>query len=186
MTHVSRRTAFTALAGVAVVLAAAAALYFEPWKLVVNETVQEAPPVAAAPQVAAPQAAVPPVAGPEVAAPAPAVVARGELVAHEHASSGSVQVIRLADGTRVLRLDDLRTSNGPRLVVRLSAAPVLPGRDGWFVFGDDAAHVDLGPLKGNIGSSNYPIPADVDLAALPSVSIWCERFDVSFAAAALR
>jgi Electron transfer DM13 len=181
MALLSRRTSFTAVAGVAVVLAAAAALYFEPWKLVVNETVQEAAPVAAAA----------PVPGPAPAAPAPAVVepavvARGELVAHEHASTGSVQVVRLADGTRVLRLQDLHTSNGPRLVVRLSAAPVLPGRDGWFVFGDDAAHVDLGPLKGNIGSSNYPIPAGVDLAALPSVSIWCERFGVSFAAAALR
>ena len=181
MALVSRRTAFTALAGVAVALAAAAALYFEPWKLVVNETVQEAPPVAAAPQVAGP----PPAAVPVPAVVAPAVVARGELVAHEHAGSGSVQVLRLADGSRVLRLQDLHTSNGPRLVVRLSAAPVLSGRDGWFVFAD-APHVDLGPLKGNIGSSNYPIPAGVDLAALPSVSIWCERFGVSFAAAALR
>jgi len=186
MALVSRRTAFTALAGVAVALAAAAALYFEPWKLVVNETVQEAPPVAAAPQVAGPPpAAGPDAAGPEPAVPVPAVVARGELVAHEHAGSGSVQVLRLADGSRVLRLQDLHTSNGPRLVVRLSAAPVLSGRDGWFVFAD-APHVDLGPLKGNIGSSNYPIPAGVDLAALPSVSIWCERFGVSFAAAALR
>jgi hypothetical protein len=30
------------------------------------------------------------------------------------------------------------------------------------------------------------VPADVDLAALPSLSIWCDRFHVSFAAAALR
>jgi hypothetical protein len=52
---------------------------------------------------------------------------------------------------------------------------------------DDGRHVDLGDLGdlGNIGSSNYPIPADVDLAALPSVRIWCARFPVSFAAAQL-
>jgi hypothetical protein len=53
-----------------------------------------------------------------------------------------------------------------------------------FVF-DDGRHVDLGELKGNIGSSNYPVPADVDLAGLRSVTIWCNRFSVSFAAAAL-
>ena len=49
----------------------------------------------------------------------------------------------------------------------------------------NSRHVDLGGLKGKIGSSNYPLPADVGLAALPSVSIWCDRFDVSFAAATL-
>jgi hypothetical protein len=108
-------------------------------------------------------------------------------VSHEHDSSGSVAVLRLSDGSRVLRLEDLRTSNGPRLQVWLSDAPVVEGTEGWRVF-DDGRHVDLGDLgdlKGNIGSSNYPIPADVDLAALPSVSIWCARFHVSFAAATL-
>ena len=50
---------------------------------------------------------------------------------------------------------------------------------------DDGRQVDLGELKGNIGSSNYVLPADVDLAQLRSVSIWCDRFNVSFGAAAL-
>jgi hypothetical protein len=36
-----------------------------------------------------------------------------------------------------------------------------------------------------VAASNYPVPSDVDLAALPSLSIWCDRFNVSFAAAAL-
>ena len=93
-------------------------------------------------------------------------------------------LLRLADGSRVLRVEDLRTSNGPRLQVWLSDAPVLAGQDGWTVF-DDGRHLDLGDLKGNIGSSNYPVPADVDLADLSSVSIWCARFHVSFAATKL-
>jgi Electron transfer DM13 len=157
-----------ALAAVAVV---AAALVFEPWKLVVDQRVQEAAPtVAAAPAGVTDQ---------------PVVLARGTLVSHEHESSGTVAVLRLPDGSRVLRLEDLRTSNGPLLKVWLADAPVVEGTDGWRVF-DDGRHVDLGDLKGNIGSSNYPIPADVDLAALPSVSIWCARFHVSFAAAALQ
>lgn len=163
MTARVRRPVLVGGALVLVAAAVAALLVFEPWKLFVDRPVADPPP---APAVTA-------------------VLARGELVAHEHASSGTVAVLRLPDGSRVLRLQDLRTSDGPALHVWLSAAPVVPGREGWSVF-DDAAHVDLGPLRGNLGSSNYAVPPDVDLAALPSVTIWCERFAVSFAAATLR
>jgi hypothetical protein len=161
---------------VAAVVAAAllGALVFEPWKLVVDERVQEAPP-GPAPGLTARS---------EPVAAGPVVVARGTFISHEHDSSGLVAVLRLPDGSRVLRLEDLRTSNGPLLRVWLADAPVLEGSGGWRLF-DDGRHVDLGDLKGNIGSSNYPIPPNVDLAALPSVSIWCARFHVSFAAARL-
>ena len=72
-----------------------------------------------------------------------------------------------------------------RLDVGLSAGgKVIDGPDGWFVF-DDGEYVDLGSLKGNKGSQNYAIPADVDLADLTSVAIWCDRFSVSFGAAEL-
>jgi hypothetical protein len=164
----SRRAVVVGLAAAAV-LAVVALLVFEPWKLVIDQRVDEAAPVGPVPVAVAAE---------------PVVLARGELVAHEHASSGTVVVLGLPDGSRVLRLQDLRTSNGPKLKVWLSDRPVVPGRDGWYVF-DDGRHVDLGDLKGNIGSSNYPLPAEVDLAALPSVTIWCERFSVSFAAARL-
>jgi hypothetical protein len=50
---------------------------------------------------------------------------------------------------------------------------------------DDGRRVDLGDLEGIIGRSNYPLPPEVDLAQLSSVIIWCQRFAVSFAAAAL-
>jgi hypothetical protein len=59
----------------------------------------------------------------------------------------------------------------------------VPG-GGWHVF-DDGAYVDLGRLKGNRGDQNYPVPADVDLGRYRSVTIWCDRFNVSFGAAAL-
>ncbi len=169
-----RRLTWTLLV-TAAVAAVVAALVFEPWKLVVDERVQEAAP-SSAPALSA---------GAEPVATAPVVLARGTFISHEHDSSGSVAVLRLPDGSRVLRLEDLRTSNGPLLKVWLSDAPVIEGTAGWRVF-DDGRHVDLGDLKGNIGSSNYPIPADVDLAALTGVSIWCARFHVSFAAAQLR
>ncbi|GAA3242216.1 DM13 domain-containing protein [Pseudonocardia petroleophila] len=176
-----RRPAVLIGLGVAAVLAVVALSVFQPWKLFVDRTVDEALPTAAAPvSVAVP--AEPVAAGPVAAGPVE--LARGELISHEHASSGSVVVLELPDGSRVLRLEDLDTSDGPLLKVWLTDAPVIEGRAGWHVF-DDGEHVDLGELKGNIGSSNYPIPAGVDLAQLTSVSIWCDRFDVSFAAAAL-
>lgn len=59
------------------------------------------------------------------------------------------------------------------------------GKAGRHVF-DDGRYVDLGRLKGNRGNrgnQNYPLPADVDWSAYTSVSIWCDRFDVSFGAA---
>jgi hypothetical protein len=153
------------------VLAVVALALFEPWKLVVDDRVDEAVPVAAPAAPAAPPAE-------------PVVIARGELISHEHESSGSVVVLQLSDGSRVLRLEDLETSNGPDLKVWLADAPVIEGRAGWRVF-DDGSYVDLGELDGNSGSSNYPIPSDADLDRHTSVSVWCERFAVSFAAAAL-
>ncbi|GEL20856.1 DM13 domain-containing protein [Pseudonocardia asaccharolytica] len=84
----------------------------------------------------------------------------------------------------MLRLENLDTSNGPDLKVWITDAPVLPGRAGRGVF-DDGRSVDLGALKGHIGSSNYPVPPEIDLAELGSVSIWCDRFNVSFGAAQL-
>ncbi|HLS76182.1 MAG TPA: DM13 domain-containing protein [Nocardia sp.] len=158
-----------ALVGVAVIALVAAAAVFEPWRLFTSTTVREA----------APEVVV------DGGAPAePSVLARGAFISHEHATSGTVVALELPDGSRVLRLENLDTSDGPDLHVWLADAPVLDGRDGWHVF-DDGEHVDLGRLKGNRGDQNYPIPAGVDLAAVPSVSIWCDRFDVSFGAATL-
>jgi hypothetical protein len=121
----------------------------------------------------------------EPAAPAaPQTLASGGLISHEHATSGTVKVIRLADGSHVLRLENLDTSNGPDLRVWLTDAPVKEGKAGWGVF-DDGKYVSLGKLKGNKGNQNYALPADVDPADYSSVSIWCDRFDVSFGAAEL-
>lgn len=168
-------------------VAVAAGLYwFQPWKILVNETVQEELPPAAAAQPSSP-AQVPSTsaasAPPEKPA-GPAVLATGELISHEHATSGSVRILRAADGSLVLRLENLDTSNGPDLRVWITDAPVLPGKDGWGVF-DDGKYVSAGKLKGNKGSQNYALPAGFDLAAYKSVSIWCDRFNVSFGAAEL-
>jgi hypothetical protein len=157
--------------------------WFQPWKLWQDETVQEALPVTV-------DASKAPAEGPSSggsAAPSPAgpvTLASGELISHEHATSGTVKLVRLADGSHVVRVENLDTSNGPDLRVWLTDAPVKEGRAGWHVF-DDGKYLSLGKLKGNKGSQNYTVPADVDPARYNSVSIWCDRFDVSFGAAEL-
>ena len=161
---------------------------FQPWRLFVDTTVNEASPLAPSPvAVSAPavvDATMPaPQEDPSVVAQ-PKVIATGDFISHEHGTSGTASVIALPDGDRVLRIEGLDTSNGPDLHVWLSDGPVIEGPDGWFVF-DDGDYADLGELKGNRGNQNYRIPANIDLDDLSSVTIWCDRFSVSFGAAAL-
>ncbi|MFD8153050.1 DM13 domain-containing protein [Streptomyces sp. NPDC059720] len=153
--------------------------WFQPWKLWQDETVQEALPSAAAPS-ATPSAP----GGTSTPAARPRTLASGDLISHEHATSGTVKLVRLTDGSHVVRLENLDTSNGPDLRVWLTDAPVKEGKAGWHVF-DDGKHVSLGKLKGNKGNQNYVLPDDVDPARYTSISIWCDRFDVSFGAAEL-
>ena len=112
------------------------------------------------------------------------LLTQGTLISHEHETSGTARIIRLADSSRILTLEGLSTSDGPDVHVWLAAAPVVPGESGWYLFDDDA-HVDLGRLKGNRGNQVYQIADDIDLSKFGSVTLWCERFSVSFGAAAL-
>ena len=90
-------------------------------------------------------------------------------------------MVELADGSRFVRIEDLETSNGPDLRVLLSSeAP----QDDWYVY-DDGELLDLGPLRGNVGSANYEIPDDADLSDFASVVVWCRRFSVGFGVAGL-
>ncbi|MFD3327974.1 DM13 domain-containing protein [Streptomyces sp. NPDC058701] len=167
---------------VAGTLVAGVGLYwFQPWKLWQDTTVSDALPTAPA-AVAPPGAASPTV--PAATPATPATLSGGTFTSHEHATTGKAALIRLPDGSHTLRLEDLDTSDGPDLRVWLTDAPVLEGVAGWRVF-DDGAHVSLGKLKGNKGDQNYALPAGVNPADYTSVTIWCDRFDVSFGAAAL-
>ncbi|MFG1921394.1 DM13 domain-containing protein [Cryptosporangium sp. NPDC048952] len=146
---------------------------FEPWRLFTSTTVEESLPTVPSGTAA-----------PTGKNTETTVLARGKLITHEHETTGTVTILELPDGSRVLRFEDLNTSDGPDLRVWLTDAKVVEGTAGWTVF-DDGKHVELGELKGNKGDQNYPLPADVDLETLTSVSIWCARFHVSFGAAEL-
>lgn len=90
-----------------------------------------------------------------------------------HKAEGIAKVINLADGRTFLRLENLKTTNGPDLYVYLSV-------------GKDASDiVNLGRLKGNIGNQNYEIPAGADLSKYDTVLIWCKAFSTLFGSAKL-
>lgn len=198
-----RRPAFIVpvlLGGAAVLVVALAA--FQPWRLFIDVTVDEALPTVSKSSATStadtaqdqPEREVlaDPIQTPELEpSPSPepsperVISAEGQFISHEHSTAGKARIITLADGSRVLRLVGLDTDNGPDLKVWLAAAPVIEGRDGWFVFDDDE-YLDLGPLKGNKGNQNYPIPDGADISDLTSVTIWCDRFSVSFGAAELQ
>ncbi|MFP5225713.1 MAG: DM13 domain-containing protein [Actinomycetota bacterium] len=107
------------------------------------------------------------------------VLLAGEFMDRSYSTSGIAKVV--TDGSRrVLRIEDLNTSNGPQLNVYLSAAPPdAPAGD----FDED--FVDLGTLKGNIGDQNYEISSEVDLERYRTVVIWCVRFRTAFGTAGL-
>ena len=173
----NRRLAVSAAVLLTAVAVAVGLYLFQPWRLFTNSVVTEdVPAVAPASQPAVPSG--------EPSAPAPRELVTSKLISHEHASSGTVKILEFSDGSRILRFEGLDTSDGPDLRVWLTDAPVIEGTAGWYVF-DDGAHLDLGALKGNKGDQNYEIPAGANLAGYSSVSIWCARFAVSFAAAEL-
>jgi Electron transfer DM13 len=162
--HRRRRTIIIAV--VAGLLAGAAGIaWFQPQKLLINQRVDEAPPVAATLTSEGLE---------------PTILSMSPFRSLGHATSGRAVALELADGRHFLRLEELRTSNGPDLFVYLSRAAVDAPRD---AFDDD--FVSLGRLRANRGNQNYAIPAGVSLDRYRSVVIWCRRFTYAFGAAVL-
>ena len=90
-----------------------------------------------------------------------------------HMVAGVAKVINLEDGRTFLRLENLKSTNGPDLYVYLANGI------------DSSDIVNLGRLKGNIGNQNYEIPAGTDLAKYNTVLIWCKAFSTLFGSAKL-
>jgi hypothetical protein len=174
-----RRTIIVAVVAGLLVVAAGVA-WFQPQKLLIDERVDEALPATA---TAPPEASADPSPGQprgRLRGPEPKTLSTSPFRSLGHATSGQAVALELADGRRFLRLEELRTSNGPDLFVYLSAAAADAPRE---TFDDD--FISLGRLKANQGSQNYAIPAGVSLDRYRSVVIWCRRFTYAFGAAAL-
>ena len=90
-----------------------------------------------------------------------------------HDAQGDVIIIESDDGSRFLRFENFKATNGPDLFVYLATDETA----------DD--FVSLGMLKGNIGNQNYMIPPGADLTNYDTVLIWCKQFSVLFGSAKL-
>ncbi len=112
----------------------------------------------------------------------PVVISSGEFHPVAHPGKGDAIVYRLADGSHVLRLENLDIFNGPALYVYAVAAE--DAKDNETV--EEAGSLNLGPLKGNRGNQTYELPAAFNPEKYRSISIWCKRFSVNFATAPLR
>ena len=90
-----------------------------------------------------------------------------------HNAEGNVKVVSLTDGSKILRLDNFKSTNGPNVHVYLSADKHATD------------YVDLGKLKANNGNQNYNIPSGTDITKHNIVLIWCKDFSVLFGSAVL-
>jgi hypothetical protein len=90
-----------------------------------------------------------------------------------HNAEGAAKVIYLEDGSDVLRLEDLKVTNGPDLYVYLATDKQA------------SDFVNLGRLKANNGNQNYDIPEGTDLSKYDTVLVWCKQFSVLFGSAEL-
>ena len=91
-----------------------------------------------------------------------------------HNAEGEAKVIPFQDGdSNILRLENLRVTNGPDLYVYLATDKTA------------SDFVNIGKLKANNGNQNYDIPAGTDLTKYDTVLIWCRPFSVLFGSAEL-
>ena len=138
---------------------------FRPERLVLNNTVSEAFPAAAAGSMPARAMAV----------------AAGRFHGVAHATRGTATIYQAPGGKRTLRLTDFQTSNGPDVQLYLVAAADAGDNDTV----TKAGFLPLGALKGNVGDQNYDVPENADLGKYRAVTVWCRRFGVNFATAPL-
>ena len=90
-----------------------------------------------------------------------------------HDATGDVLLIETDEGSKYLRFENFKATNGPDLYVYLSTDT------------DASDFINLGRLKGNIGNQNYLIPPGAELSKYSTVLIWCKQFSVLFGSAEL-
>ncbi|MEL7132044.1 MAG: DM13 domain-containing protein [Pseudomonadota bacterium] len=111
-----------------------------------------------------------------VVAPASAgTVSKGTFIgASDHITTGTVEVIKNADGSHTIVLaDDFSLDGAPDPRVGL-------GKDGHF-----NGNTDSGKLGNLTGAQSFVVPAGIDVSEFNEVYIWCEKFSVPLGIAKL-
>jgi Electron transfer DM13 len=104
-------------------------------------------------------------------------VGRAELLGIDHRASGTARLIRLPDGSLLVRLDGIDVQPGPDYFVHL-----VPGGQQR----EPGAGTVLARLKGTRGSQSYRVPPDRTPRLPVTVLIWCRVFDTPVANATIR
>ena len=147
-----------------------------------EEEGEDPPATTTSTTVAPPTTTVPPTTTTTEAVPeGPVLLSSSEWISLGHPGTGTVLLYRQPDGSHVVRFEDLAVSNGPDLLVILSASPLVDDRGAYSA----TEYFSLGDLKGNKGNQNYEVPAEVNLDDYLTVAIWCRRFNYTFNAADL-
>lgn len=90
-------------------------------------------------------------------------------------AEGIIQIFERADGTRLLRVEELNVTNLNDLQVVLSgnAEPLTTE-----AMQQDGLFIELGLLQGNIGSQNFEIAAEIDLSRYNSVALYSQSLEL--------
>lgn len=196
------------------VVLAVAAFYFQPWKLFIDKTVDDAAPLGATPIAAVAEPASPPTTEAMTETTEPMTEATEPMTAPSAETTVAPTTVPPTTAapttttapvpvpTMFISLDHgtsgslllLQDPDGRRYA-RIENLATDQGPD-VFVYlstnpvdGPEEAfdddYVNLGGLQGNLGNQNYEIPADTDVSRYRSLVIWCDRFDSAFGAAPL-
>jgi len=98
----------------------------------------------------------------------------GSLLANRHTVSGTVELVKEGDGYVINFSEDFVFDGAPDPKVAL-------GKDGKY---DSGTLIRL--LDSNTGAQSYKVPAGLNPDAYNEIYIWCEKFEVGLAVAAIK
>lgn len=101
----------------------------------------------------------------------------GQFTSLSRETTGTVRVVKLANGQRRLVFKGFKTHIAPELYVYL-----VPGTTRG---GDISGGTNLGRLRTTADSEPYTIPADAEATTDASVVVWCEACKIPHGQAAL-
>lgn len=107
----------------------------------------------------------------------PKLLKQAQFKSLAHETSGTASVYELANGKKVLRFENLVSSDGPDVKVVITADK--NASTGW----EKDTYINLGDSKATHGNVNYDLPENIALEDIGSVVLWCERFNESFGVA---
>jgi len=120
--------------------------------------------------------------------PAPAGLAAAKVIGTakvynvDRVGEGTATIYQLADGARLIRLEDFFVTVNSDLELRLSDLVAPKTTDEV----ERAPFTVVAPLKATVGTMNYDVPKDVDIARYRSIVFWCEITRNAYAAATIQ